>query len=171
MKDNRKMCCFFGHRKIDETEKLQDILYATIEKLIVDEGVNVFLFGSKSKFDELCYRIVTEIKKKYNNIIRVYVRAEFMYIREEYENYLLTKYEETYYPEKIIGSGKAVYIERNYEMIDKCDYCICYYDENYTPAKKRKSRKYISEYQPKSGTKLAYEYANKKEVMVINVFT
>ena len=57
-----------------------------------------FLFGSKSRFDDLCYEAVTELKKKYVHIQRIYVRAEFPYIDESYKSYLLKGYEETYYP-------------------------------------------------------------------------
>ena len=50
MKD--KTCCFFGHRTINETEELKSKLIEIIEKLIVDEKVDTFLFGSKSRFRE-----------------------------------------------------------------------------------------------------------------------
>ncbi len=46
MKD--KTCCFFGHRTINETEELKERLTEIIEKLIVKEKVDTFLFGSKS---------------------------------------------------------------------------------------------------------------------------
>ena len=52
-------CCFFGHRKITETDELKSNLYSEIEKLIINEKVNTFLFGSKSQFDDLCHTIVT----------------------------------------------------------------------------------------------------------------
>ena len=48
--------CFFGHRKIDETEELKNKLYEIIEKLIVNEKIDTFLFGSKSEFDSLCLK-------------------------------------------------------------------------------------------------------------------
>lgn len=107
-------------------------------------------------------------EKKYPHIKRIYVRAEFPYIDDSYRNYLLERFEDTYYPEKMIDAGKAAYIERNYEMINKSKYCIVFYDENYVPPKRKHSRKDLIEYQPQSGTKLAYEYAVKKCV-VINI--
>lgn len=111
-------CCFFGHRTINETEELKKKLTTIIEKLIYDKQVDTFLFGSKSQFNSLCLKIVTELKEKYPHIKRVYVRAEYPYINDDYKNYLLKSYEDTYYPEKIKNSGKAVYIKRNFEMID-----------------------------------------------------
>ena len=100
-------CCFFGHRKITETDKLKSNLYSEIEKLITNEKVHTFLFGSKSQFDDLCHTIVTELKEKYPHIKRVYVRAEFPYIDDSYREYLLESFEDTYYPEKMIDAGKA----------------------------------------------------------------
>ena len=60
--DKEKTCCFFGHRKIDETAELKNRLYEIIENLIVNENVDTFLFGSKSEFDDLCHKIVTNLK-------------------------------------------------------------------------------------------------------------
>ena len=148
-------CCFFGHRTINETEQLKNELRETIEDLITNKKVDTFLFGSKSQFDELCLEIVTKIKEKYPDIKRVYVRAEYPVISENYKVYLLTKYDDTYYPDKIIGAGKAVYVERNCEMIRKSRYCIVYYNENNAP----KTRK--------SGTKIALDYAIKLNEEVI----
>lgn len=152
-------CCFLGHRKIPETNDLKIKLYLQVEKLIVNEKVHTFLFGSRSEFDKLCHSIVTILKQKYPFIKRIYVRAEFPYINNEYRNYLLEKYEDTYYPLKITGAGKAVYIERNCKMIDSSAFCICYYDKNYSTPKSGKS-----------GTAIAYSYAVKKGLRIINIF-
>ena len=154
---SKKTCCFFGHRTINETEELKERLCEIIEKLIVEKQVDTFLFGSKSRFDSLCLELVTEVKEKYPHIKRVYVRAEYPDINEQYTNYLLESYEDTYYPKHIIGSGKAVYVERNYEMINKSYFCIVYYDELNAPTTR------------KSGTKIAIDYAIKQDKQIINV--
>ena len=162
-------CCFFGHRKITETDELKSKLYNEIETLITYKKVHTFLFGSKSQFDDLCYKIVTELKEKYQHIKRIYVRAEFPYIDDNYKKYLLESYEDTYYPSKMIDAGKAAYVERNYEMINNSRYCICYYDENYMPPRRKNSRRDLTDYQPKSGTGIAFDYARKKELNIINL--
>ena len=162
-------CCFFGHRKIKETDELKSKLYNEIETLITYKKVHTFLFGSKSQFDDLCYKIVTELKEKYQHIKRIYVRAEFPYIDDSYKNYLLESYEDTYYPSKMIDAGKAAYVERNYEMINNSRYCICYYDENYMPPRRKNSRRDLLDYQPKSGTGIAFDYARKEELNIINL--
>ena len=144
------VCCFIGHRAIEETEALREKLTATMERLIVEEKVDTFLLGSKSRFNTLCYELVTALKETYPSIKRVYVRAEFPVIDQRYEEYLLERYEQSYYPEKVVGAGRAAYVERNREMIDKSRYCVFYYEEGRTPAT------------GKSGTKLALDYAQKK---------
>ena len=147
MKD--RTCCFIGHRDIKETEELKLKLVETIEKLITQNSVDTFLFGSKSRFNDLCYEIVSKIKEKYPQIKRIFVRAEYPDINEQYTNYLLEAFEDTFYPEHIRKSGKAAYIERNYEMINKSKFCIVYYDEQNAPITR------------KSGTKIALDYAIK----------
>ena len=148
-------CCFIGHREINMTDELKEKLHVVIERLITEESVDTFLFGSKSHFDNLCYDIVTEIKKKYPHIKRIFVRAEYPYIDESYEAYLLESYEDTYFPKSVLGAGKASYVKRNCEMIDNSRFCIVYYKEDYTP----KGRK--------SGTKIALAYAVRKKKSII----
>ena len=58
-----KTCCFLGHRTVNETEDIKTKLVVLIEKLIVEENVDTFLFGSKSQFDSLCLELVTEKNK------------------------------------------------------------------------------------------------------------
>ena len=151
-------CCFLGHREINITDELKENLRVVIEHLITEESIDIFLFGSKSRFDSLCQETVTELKEKYPHIKRIYVRAEYPDINEQYTNYLLESYEDTYYPEHIRSSGRAAYVERNYEMINKSHYCIVYYDEQSAPTTR------------KSGTKIAYDYAVSEKKEIINLF-
>ena len=150
-------CCFIGHREINESEELKKQLREVIEKLIGEEKVYTFLFGSKSRFDSLCLELVTETKEKYPHIKRVYVRAEYPYISEKYKKYLLESYDDTYYPEKIKGAGKAAYVKRNCEMIKQSRICVFYYDKSYNPATRN------------SGTKMALDYALKHKKTIIRV--
>ena len=130
-----------------------------IENLILFQKVDTFLFGSKSKFNDLCFDVVSKIKEKYPHIKRIYVRAEYPYINDEYKNYILKNYEDTYYPEKIMGAGKAVYVERNCEMIKNSRFCVVYYNESNLPINR------------KSGTQIALDYARKNGSKIIGLFT
>ncbi len=163
-------CCFFGHRKVYNVAEVKNRVYKEVENLIVNKNVCVFLFGSKSEFDDICHEVVTILKDKYSHISRVYVRAEYQYIDDSYKNYLLKRYDDTYYPENIEKSGRACYVERNREMINKSDYCVVYYDDNYVPPR-RNSRSNLINYHPQSGTKVAYNFAVKKKKEIINLYT
>ena len=77
-------------------------------------------------------------------------------INDSYKAYLLEKYEETYYSENLINAGRAVYVKRNYEMIDNSDFCVCYYNGDYQPKKR------------KSGAGIAFAYAVKRKKIIIN---
>ncbi len=147
----KNVCCFIGHRTIIETDELKKRLLDEIKNLIKDKNVDTFLFGSKSQFDSLCLELVTNLKEKYPHIKRIYIRAEYPNISEDFKQYLLKSYDETYFPKKIIGAGKASYVKRNYEMIDKSNYCIFYY----------------MQLNRKSGTKIALDYAVKREKKII----
>lgn len=169
MNNEKNTCCFFGHRKVPETQALRMRLYEIIESLISYNNVDTFLFGSKSGFDSLCREAVAELKEKYPHIKRIYVRAEYPEISDNYEKYLLESFEETYFPKRALGAGKAVYIERNLEMIDNAYICVVYYVNSYLPPKRKNSKHDLFDYQPKSGTSIAYKYAVKKEKMIINL--
>lgn len=184
-----KSCSFFGHRKIKETEELISRVRNEIENLILKYDVRVFLFGSRSDFDTLCHSIVTELREKYPDIKRkaytckseaCTLEKERAYWEEVYSHFekrtvtLLGVEEEVEHKNKYTA-GKAQYVERNQAMIDDSDYCIFYYDPFYLPPRRKYSKRSVGDYQPKSGTQLAFDYANQrrrggKDLRIINVF-
>lgn len=169
-KHSIKICCFIGHRKIEITVKLKQAIYDFVQNLIVNENVKVFLFGSRNKFDDLCYEVVSELQEKYPDIKRVYVRSQYELVDKDYKSYLLQFYEETYFPDNCKGAGKLSHIKRNQAMIDQSDYCLFYYNENYLPPKRKWAKRDLFEYQPNSGTALAYKYAKQKKKNIHNFF-
>ena len=178
-----KTCSFFGHRKIDETEELKNRLKFIITNLIENEKVDVFLFGSRSDFNSLCHAIVTELKEKYPHIQRraytcrnetctlekerAYWEEIYSYVQKKPIT-LLGVEDEIEHKTKWI-SGRAQYVERNQAMIDDSDFCVFYYDESYKLPLRKQYRSALSTYQPKSGTKIAYEYARQKKKAIINL--
>ena len=156
---DQKSCCFFGHRNIERSPELIECIENIVERLILEENISVFLFGSRSSFDELCHRVVSKLREKFPQIVRIYVRAEYEQISNRYKTYLLQEFEDTYYPPKIKNAGKAVYVERNREMIEKSNVCIVYLNESA-----------IAGTGAKSGTKIAVDYARKKQKRIINIF-
>lgn len=180
-----KSCCFIGHRDIEITDELKQRLTATIEGLIED-GVSLFLFGSRSDFDSLCHNIVTELKNKFPQIKRIAydTKSECSTLEEDREreeagfSKLLGReihiagFEEVYKPDIVYLSGKASYIERNQVMIDDSDVCVFYYDESYTPKQRQISHKNVGGIwtSPNSGTAIAYQYAQRKKKTIINLY-
>ena len=161
---------FIGHKTIERTEALISRLKATVVTLI-NKGATTFLFGSGSEFDHISWQVVTELKKEYPHIKRIYVRAAYQDIEKSYEKYLLGLYEETYFPIRIRNAGKYSYVERNFEMIDQAMYCVFYYNKNYDPPLRRASKHSLTlATKRNSGTKIAYEYATKKKKEIINIY-
>ena len=167
-----KICCFIGHRKIDNIDKVETKTKEIVLDLILNKNVKIFLFGSKSEFDDLCLKILSQLKEKFVDLKRIgyTCKSEGIVLETEKEKFetLYSKIfksetelycvdEEFEHSTKYV-SGKASYIERNQEMINDSDYCVFYYDKNYLPPKN------------KSGTKIAYDYAIKKKKQIINVF-
>lgn len=171
--EKHKTCSFFGHRKIETVNILKQELKECIEELIIKRDVKTFLFGSKSEFNDLCHSVVSDLRVKHPNIKRICYTCksecctletereerEKIYSRLLKRKICLLGFEEEVEHKTKYEAGRASYIERNQSMINDSDYCIFYYNKNYTPLTKTNS-----------GTKIAYEYAIKKKKKVINLF-
>ena len=169
---NTKSCCFIGHRTIIESENLINNIKKLVIDLITHHNVTDFLIGSRSQFNELCHKIVSDLKKEYPQIKRISYTCksggcvlekdrfyfEKLYSEIQNKEVKLFGVEEEFEYKNKYSAGKSSYIERNYAMIDNSHYCIFYYDENY---KLNSSN---------SGTKLAYTYAQRKNKKVYNLF-
>ena len=154
-----KACSFFGHRDTSQTEELKQKVRETVERLIVEEGVDTFLFGSRSKFDELCHIVVTELREKYPHIQRIaYLckhesgclvgagmeqkrRIKELIGRDVY----VPEYEDIRKSDRVNSAGRACYVERNQWIIDDSDF-VTYF---------------LRDIKKKSGTQMAYLYAKK----------
>ncbi len=181
--ETKEMCTFIGHRKIEVASELELRLERLIEDLIVNKNVDTFLFGSHSQFNHLCHIIVTRLREKYPFIKRVAYacKSDGSVLEKDIKAHnkmvleMLKTNQHSFGVEKIIEHTernfycKASYVERNHAMIDDAKYCVFYYDEEYLPKPRKYSKADIFKYQPKSGTKLAYDYACKKGKEVINL--
>ena len=130
---------------------------------MVEEGVDTFLFGSRSKFDELCHIVVTELKEKYPDIRRIVYLCKHKTAclvgagasltqkikditgRDVY----VVEYEEIKQSDRVNSAGRASYVERNQWMVDESNFVVVYYDIQ------RKSLR--------SGICLVYKYARKNK--------
>ena len=161
---NMKACSFFGHRDTEQTEELKQKVRETVERLIVEEGVDTFLFGSRSNFDELCHIVVTELKEKYPYIQRIAYLCKHetacsvgagMGLKQRIKkltgrDVYVPEYEDIRKSDRVNSAGRATYVERNQWMIDESVFVIMHYDENKNTIHR-------------SGTLLAYQYACRKQ--------
>lgn len=176
--------CFIGHRTVADVEQVCTKLYGALSALIA-EGADTFLFGSRSDFDFLCWKTVTDMKEKYPHLKRVCFNAPHERAftskaeRQRYEQFLSQRvnyevhcadYEKSVDSQKALKANKNVYIMRNQEMIDSSDVCVFYYNKDYLPPKRKSSDIYLFEYQPKSGTAIAFAYAIQKKKQIINLY-
>lgn len=161
---------FIGHRNAPETikERLAEVVKTLIEK----EYADTFLFGSRSAFNSMCYEIVSDFKKAYPHIRRVYVRGEYDY-PDIYVDYLLKYYEETFFPDRVRGAGVLSYVVRNQILVNMCDVLVAYCDFGYEPPAQKD---YVGiapvciVRKKKSGTIMAMSYAQQKKKTIINLF-
>lgn len=141
-----------------------------VERLMVEEGADTFLFGSRSNFDELCHMVVTELKEKYPHIQRIaYLckhesgclagkgKDEQHRIKElTGRDVYVREFEDIKRSSRVDSAGRACYVERNQWMIDDSDFLIVYL---YSGRKKTRS----------SGTELAIRCAKKRLKRIIEM--
>ena len=154
-----KKACFIGHRNAPDTDELRNMISETVRRLIIENGVVYFLFGSRSNFDWLCHGAATELQKTYPDIRRIAYTCchESVTMKEDkaeeersWSKLLkhpvhIRDYDREYeYPAKYL-SGRASYVERNQAMINDSDFCIFYFDEHYLPPRRRYGKRYLSD--------------------------
>ncbi len=179
-----KTVCFIGHRTIVNTEQVKTRLTKTVLKLISD-GADIFLFGSRSRFDSLCWEVVTELQTQYPSIKRVSyntphetaitskeerLQFEQIFSKRAGVKVRLKDYESAVRSQKSQNATKDTYIMRNQEMIDNSNVCVFYYDKNYLPPKRKQYKNRVWCYQPQSGTAVVFAYAQQKKKTIINLF-
>ena len=164
-----KACSFFGHRDTEQTEELKQKVRETVERLIVEEGVDTFLFGSRSKFDELCHMVVTELKEKYPHIQRIaYLckhesgclagegKDEQHRIKElTRRDVYVREFEDIKRSDRVNSAGRVSYVERNQWMVDESDITFIHIDKGYCIKNKN------------SGTALIYRYAKSRKRIIV----
>lgn len=145
--------CFIGHRKVEEKTVTEREVKILAEKLI-EKGFNKFIFGDRSEFNDMCYKIVTEKRKCFPKIQRIHFGTNYENADEYTEKFLKIGYEDSICPKGISKAGKSVYIQRNFAMIDESEICVFYYDGGIL----------------KSGTATAFKYASNKNKKIINLW-
>ena len=151
---NNMVCSFFGHRNITITKSLVENTKEAIYKALKD-NIFTFYFGGFGDFDDLCYKIVTQLKNDFPqyNIQRIFCVPTEKMLRKRPAWLKQENYEEIIFLTPSFDSWyKSIYF-RNCAMIDNSDFCI-FYVEN----------------RENSGAYKTYKYALKKKVMSVNLF-
>ncbi len=120
-----KVCCFAGHNLCYVNENLKTKIYNTVERLIVEEGFNVFYDGGQGSFDESVLEILFKLKEIYPHIkiikVLTYARlgeCKYEGQNDHWDDYMVFDYELVY--------PKARITYRNKCMVEACDVLVCY---------------------------------------------
>ena len=148
-----KICSVFGHSQINKEDLCISVeLRKVLIDIITKHEVTTFYFGGFGEFDTLCYEIITDLKKEYTYIKRVYCLEDEKYLKKykhqldynEYEDYILLPLAFDYWRTKIYY--------RNCSMIDNSDIVLFYI---------RKTEN--------SGAYKAFKYAQKNKKQLISI--
>lgn len=115
-------CMLFGHR--ETPERVRDALTETVERHIVDFGVNEFFVGHYGGFDSLAVSVIKTMKARYPHIQLFEVVPYYSALREcgTWEGA-----DGTFYPpgqERV--PKRAAIVQANRYMIEHCGYLIVY---------------------------------------------
>ena len=123
-------CCFFGHK--DTPESVKDDLYAAIEKLIAECGVETFYVGNQGSFDFYTRAALRQMQKKYPHIRYAVVLAYMPGQQTEHEDH-----SDTMLPEGIEEVHPRYAIDwRNRWMLRESQYVLCYIHHHWGGAAK-----------------------------------
>lgn len=146
-------CSVFGHSKIEITKQLEDKLIAIFEDLI-KQGCKYFYFGGFGEFDDLCHKIISELKTTYPHIQRIFCLSDPRHQRiskrpkwlkdDDYEEFIYLDLDFDWWYQRIYY--------RNLAMIDRSDIVVFYVEQR-----------------ENSGAYKAYKYAKQKKKTIINI--
>lgn len=149
------ICSVFGHNDLfDDENWLRARLERVFLDLIVMHNVKTFLFGGFSRFDFLCYEVVSKLKEQFGFIERVYCVENERLMRPNKRPMWMSEktYEKIIYLEPDFKYWYTQIYYRNVEMIKASDYVVVYI---------RKTER--------SGAYKTYEYAKKAKKKIIEI--
>ncbi len=113
-------CTFFGHRECPS--EIKPILYRTVERLILDQGVDLFYVGNQGGFDACVRSTLRDLAKKYPHIRYAVVLACMPGLVCEYEDS-----SDTMLPEGIEAVHPKFAVSwRNHWMLRASDFTVTY---------------------------------------------
>ena len=120
-----KVCCGFGHREVYAA--VAEPLRKTLERLITEQNVCVFLTGGMGAFDALFSAAVRQLRLTYPHIrlelVQPYLTATLQKNKGEY----IQIYDEIVIPDALDGAHRKAAIPlRNRWMVEQSDVVVSY---------------------------------------------
>lgn len=146
-------CSVFGHREIEITDEIKAKVVSTFDNLI-NKGCTYFYFGGFGQFDELCHKVVSELRNKYPFVKRIFCLLDARHLRiskrpkwlreDDYEDFIYWNLDFDWWYQRIYY--------RNCAIVDHSDIVVFYVEER-----------------ENSGAYKAYKYAQRKKKKIINL--
>lgn len=142
----------FGHRKIEDLFRLEELLVPVIKDLMQTKEYITFLIGRNGEFDEFAASVIKSLQKKIrkdNNdmtLVLPYPVANLEYYEQYYDSVMIPEIMHGVYP-------KFAITLKNRWMIDRSDIVVVY-----------------SEHE-KGGSYAALKYAEKQNKRVVHLLT
>lgn len=147
-----RTCAVTGHRAVDKTLNIDNL--KEIFNKIINTGYNTFLIGMAIGFDTICFRVLYELKQKYDIKLIACIPCEnqdlkYNFKQKEIYRDMLEKADEKIYIRKEYSS--TCMQKRNEFMVDNSSCLVAYLRRNF------------------GGTYKTVEYAKKKNVVTIEI--
>ncbi len=113
------MVTFFGHREVQEPEKVRKWLYETVSGLIL-EGADVFYLGGYGGFDRMALSVVNHAKEAHPGVRAILVLP---YLDRSMD---LDAYDGSIYPPLEKVPRRFAISRRNRWMVDQADVVVAY---------------------------------------------
>ncbi len=143
-----KVCSFFGHRFVLEKEEVKEQLKSLAQRLIKEEGVDIFYLGEQGDFEIIAAEVLNELKPTYPFIQRI----EVICFADQLNRKPKIQSDGFEYLDELDRcKRKARIIKRNQWVIDNSDILIFYVNSPY------------------GGAYQSYLYAKKKKKDIVNL--
>ncbi len=125
---------FFGHREVDNFFCIEEQLEKLIIELLSTKEYVEFLVGKNGEFDQLVSSTIRRIKKNYRDdncyhtLILPYDTAQY---RDNYASFNEYYDQVDIYENSYKAHFKAVFQNRNRQMVDRSDLVVFYLERDY----------------------------------------
>ena len=143
-----KICSFFGHRFVLDIKSVKEQLKTLLEKMITQEGVDIFYLGEQGDFEIIAAEVLSELKTSYPFIQKIEILC---FAEQLNRNSKIQSDAFDYLDELDLCKRKARIIKRNQWVIDNRDILIFYVNTPY------------------GGAYQSYLYAKKKKKNIVNL--